>query len=265
MSSHPDSHTYIFPSPPNLPNTLYVRGSLKPKSTLQAMIGLENDLMTFTYYLRQMYRSADGHLVPGPLLSKQAPEDVDKYIKNVLKNIPSFDWYEDAWPAICYARYWCKLRRASVGRQGEEASVGHTRAAAPPTPGRRWRMTSVTITSRPTPSVAQARSSEREGSFRTANSSASDNGPALHLQSGSTVSVQKFLRSLTQPLECLLPTLAEIGVQDGESLLGLARMVDRYEWLEKKLVMGRARITPLQLKHLEDGLTELLKKQKNVG
>ncbi|KAI0647027.1 hypothetical protein C8Q79DRAFT_957473 [Trametes meyenii] len=280
-----------FPPPDVLPRAFYVRSSSHPETTLQAMMGLVNDLETFTDYMNKMYHSAEAHLVPNLHLRDQASRHIDQYIKKASKYIPSLDQYEGAWPAICYGRHWCRLQRTTHRRGRQRQAKQHVGrspvATGPPRPtqGRRWIMTSVTITSRPSLPISQAgcpqaepttnrhmvSTSPLQASSRTAGSSASDVravapvGPgAPHLESGNTAPVRQFLRSLTQPLECLLPLLVAIGVQDGESLLGLARMTDRFEWLEKKLVMGKAQITPLQLKHLEDGLTEMLKTRENA-
>ncbi len=70
--------------------------------------------------------------------------------------------------------------------------------------------------------------------------------------------VRDFLRSLTQPLDALLPAFRAIGLRDAESLRSVVRMEGWYQWLHMVLVMdGRWEVTELQWKHLADGLKRL--------
>ena len=64
-----------------------------------------------------------------------------------------------------------------------------------------------------------------------------------------------FLHSLAQPLDHLLPVFYEVGVRDAGSLLGLARLRNRGDWLYV-LVVDR-KITPLEYKFIADGLDDL--------
>ena len=62
-----------------------------------------------------------------------------------------------------------------------------------------------------------------------------------------------FLLSLALPLPDLLPVLCTRGVQDGMSLLALARLSDKSDWLLRVL----PDVPLLHQKFLVDGLDQL--------
>lgn len=105
----------------------------------------------------------------------------------------------------------------------------------------------------------QSRSGPQSDSAPCVSISRSQSPAAISGVGGSIDSVAAFLYSLTQPLPHLLPALVDIGVQDAPSLRGLALMQDKGDWLYR-LVMDH-KITPLQYKHIVDGLNKLKEEQ----
>ncbi|EIW60375.1 uncharacterized protein TRAVEDRAFT_70786 [Trametes versicolor FP-101664 SS1] len=80
---------------------------------------------------------------------------------------------------------------------------------------------------------------------------------------GSVAPVRAFLRSLTQPLDSLLPAFRTIGIRDAESLRSVVRMEGWYQWLYMVLMMDtRWEVTELQWKHLADGLKRLAAEER---
>ncbi len=107
--------------------------------------------------------------------------------------------------------------------------------------------------------LPQSRSGPQSDSAPCVSISRSQSPAAISGVGGSIDSVAAFLYSLTQPLPHLLPALVDIGVQDAPSLRGLALMQDKGDWLYR-LVMDH-KITPLQYKHIVDGLNKLKEEQ----
>ncbi|KAI0362068.1 hypothetical protein OH77DRAFT_1416268 [Trametes cingulata] len=240
-----------------------------------------------------MLRWSRRYLLPRKSARDQSPQQWRKFIEKLVRDVPDFTKYEDEWPAKAYMTIRSKIDRLtwmkSAGRAAVRTHARREPSIAPST--RRTYQTrsgrSVRAPSRaPPPSTPATRVSTRSSQAsspatlvdpsqrstsqhlrQTAQTSSASGGSravavlapvrsavASRATGGSTPSsVRRFLRSLAQPLDFLLPVLAEIGLRDTTDLQGLAKLSRAESWLYRKLVVTR-KITELQLQYIMEGL-----------
>ncbi|KAI0721134.1 hypothetical protein C8T65DRAFT_255498 [Cerioporus squamosus] len=275
----------VYSRPRSLPLTLYTECRF-PERSMQALMGLTGDQKKMKAYVETMSVCASRHLDASKAYSQQPKETMARYVRSVSRHIDVMDAYEDAWPAIAYAKIWLnwshKARKGRAHRRG--APARSTESAPPKSSKSRSRGASTQKTDRSQskpennkenddvssgqsldPEDAHQSSSQTLSTIQSAQATQFTQRPLLSSSSSrtSTLStasfanpVATFLHNLAQPLDHLLPVFHTAGVRDAGSLHGLARLRNRGDWLYV-LVVDR-KITPLEYKFIVDGLDDLI-------
>ncbi|OBZ75909.1 hypothetical protein A0H81_04345 [Grifola frondosa] len=197
------------------------------------------------------------------------------FTQAVSQELPQMNSFEDLWPLkVIYYRYnYRSKHRSGAQRQSPDAYNGrgvasryiHTtptntvrKRGRPQRPRNSSRHTGKSLNRAAYESRSASQSSHREspaGQARTPRASRSAPISNTSQSADHREPIRAFLRSLQQPLDALLPTFLEIGINTQSSLEALARLPDRRKWVFTFVTQGL--IDGFQFKMIMDGLEEL--------
>ncbi|KAH9946133.1 uncharacterized protein BXZ73DRAFT_72969 [Epithele typhae] len=234
LLSVPDHHIKNF----------FTARSAQKEHALQHHMGMSDDDKTFQEYVDIMTACALRVLDKDLTWKMQRSSKRRLFIVEVRKALPVMSTYKNSWPVPIFGAIYLRHTRSfqngrrKGGLQDQSHKEGLQRsisrdARTPPVAG-----PESGLERHETPSQLLRRSSISEPD-------APDD---------SDESVLVFLRSLAMPLDHLLPDFRAIGVLDHSSLLVVASLPDRGDWLFRAL---QGRITCLQLKLIVDGLDKV--------
>ncbi|RDX56818.1 hypothetical protein OH76DRAFT_1477380 [Lentinus brumalis] len=90
---------------------------------MQALMGLANDNEKMRKCVDTMSVCASRHLDASKRYVQQPKEAMERYLRSVSKHIDIMDAYEDAWPAITYARLWLNWSHTAKRRRARTKSA----------------------------------------------------------------------------------------------------------------------------------------------
>ncbi|RPD66095.1 hypothetical protein L226DRAFT_188719 [Lentinus tigrinus ALCF2SS1-7] len=108
----------FYSRPSFLPKTLYIDCHV-PECSMQALMGLNNDRAKMKQCVETMSVCATRHLDATKSYTQQPKQTVEKYLRSVSQHIDFMNVYEDAWPALAYARMWLNWSYKARQRRGK--------------------------------------------------------------------------------------------------------------------------------------------------